>query len=165
MSDDHRRYSLFSKSLKSCVEPVVRPVLKAQGLAASKLISEWEQIVGKELAAHTMPTKLTFTKDKKAEGNLTVACEGAHALTLQHIQPVIMERIASYFGYKAVARITIEQRPVSAKPKMKVAFKPKTRNVDISGIDQVEDPELKQALSGLAKTLSGHTLPTDKPTE
>jgi len=165
MSEEKRRYSLFSKTLKSVVEPVMRPVLKAQGLAASKIISEWEGIVGPELARYTLPSKLTFPRDKNSEGTLTIACEGAHALTLQHLQPVIMERIASYFGYRAVTRISIEQRKISAKetPKKIVSLKHKT--VDASCLEQVDDPELKQALSGLAKTLSGHTLPPSKPTE
>jgi len=162
---EKRRYSLFSKSLKSCVEPVVRPSLKAQGVAASKIIVEWEQIVGKELAAYTMPVKLTFPRDKNSEGTLTVACEGAYSLTLQHIQPVIMERIASYFGYRAVARINIEQRKISKAPPKRTAKVLKPRVVNTSGLEDVTDPELKEALSGLAKTLSGNTMPTEKPKE
>lgn len=162
MSDEKRRYSLFSKTLKSCVDPVVRPVLKSQGMAASKLITEWEYIVGAELARHTLPLKLTFPRDKNAEGTLTVACEGPHALGLQHMMPVIIERIAGYFGYRAVARITIEQRPVNMPaPPRPTRTKP-AKNIDNSCLDAVVDDELKAALSGLAKTFAGHTLPTDK---
>ncbi|MDX2073392.1 MAG: DciA family protein [Alphaproteobacteria bacterium] len=153
-----RRYSLFSKTLKSCVEPVVRPVLKANGLAASKLISEWEQLVGKDMAAHTLPVKLAFAKDKNSEGTLTIACSGVHALTLQHMQPVIIERIASYFGYRAVARIAIEQRPMSAPPAPVIRKIPAAKNVDSTCITEVEDEELRNALSGLAKTFASPTL-------
>jgi len=155
---NRRRYSLFSKTLKSCVEPVVRPVLKAHGTAASKLITEWEHIVGKEMAGHTLPVKLTFAKDKNSEGNLTIACDGAHALTLQHMQPMIMERIAGYFGYKAVARITIEQRKISTEMPKKPAHKHVAKKVDMSCIEEVADDELKTALSGLAKSFTSHTL-------
>ncbi len=153
-----RRYSLFAKSLKSCVDPLVRPVFKAQGLAASKLIAEWEQLVGKELAAHTMPLKLSFAKDKNADGTLTIACSGAHALTLQHMQPVLIERIASYFGYRAVARIQIEQRPMTAPAPAKKTPQRAAKVVDSSGIANVEDEELRTALSGLAKTFATPTL-------
>lgn len=152
-----RRHSLFAKSLKSCVAPLMRPVFKMQGLAASKLISEWEAIIGKELAAHTMPAKLTFAKDKNSDGTLTIACTGAQALTLQHMQPIIIERIACYFGYKAVARIAIEQRPMTAAPTKRI----KAKNpiiVDTSAIAGIEDTELREALSGLAKTFSAPTV-------
>lgn len=152
-----RRYSLFSKTLKSVVEPTLRPVLKQHGVAASKIIAEWQNIVGVELARYTLPVKLTFSKEKNSGGVLTVACEGAHALTLQHIQPIIIERIAGYFGYKAVARITIEQRPIAAAPTKKITAK-KHQKVDKSLLDGVEDEELKAALSQLANSLAGDTL-------
>jgi len=155
----YRRYSMFSKTLKSCVDPVVRPVLKTQGVAASKLIVEWEAIVGKEMAAYTLPIKLTFAKDKNAQGNLTLACDGAHALTLQHMLPVIIERIACYFGYKAVERISIEQRPITQVPVQKTSLrKQAAKTVDTACIAEVEDAELKSALSELAKTFAGHNI-------
>lgn len=150
-----RKFSLFAKPLKGCVESLVRPVFKAQGAAASKLAMEWSQIVGREMAAYTAPTKLTFAKDKNNEGTLTIACEGAHALTFQHMQPVIIERIASYFGYRAVARISIEQRPLSAPAPKKTAKKLVHKNVDISCLDDVKDSDLHAAFSSLAKTLAG----------
>ena len=153
-----RRYSLFSKSLKSCIDPLVRPVFKAQGLAASKLIAEWEQLVGKELARHTLPLKLTFARDKNHGGTLTVSCTGAYAVTLQHMQPILIERIASYFGYKAVERILIEQRPMEAVAPAKRSVAKKGKNVDTSSIADVEDPELREALSALAKTFATPTL-------
>ena len=133
----------------------MRPVFKAQGLAASKLIGEWEQIIGKEMAAHTLPTKLTFAKDKNSGGTLTIACSGAHALALQHMQPIILERIASYFGYRAVARIAIEQRPLSAAPLKKTAQKRTYKKVDTACIMELGDSELHAAFSSLAKTLAG----------
>jgi hypothetical protein len=153
-----RRYSLFSKTLKSCVDPVVRPVLKSHGTAASKLISEWEHIVGKELCEYTLPVKLIFAKDKNAEGTLTIACDGVQALALQHMQPVIIERIASYFGYRAVTRISIEQRQVSQIKVTKPTPKRTEKKLDTACLANVEDDDLKNALSGLAKTFTSHTL-------
>lgn len=159
---DKRRYSLFSKTLRSCVEPVVRPVIKSKGIATSKLISEWESIVGPKLAKNTFPARLSFARDANANGTLTIACDGAHALELQHMQPLIIERIASYFGYRAVARITIEQRAgQSMKPAKPAKKKPTAKPVNMDCLGAVEDPELKEALSGLAKTFAGHSMKPD----
>lgn len=159
-----RRYSLFSKSLKSVVEPVVRPVLKTQGTAASKLMTEWENIVGRDMAQHCFPLKINFPKDRNMDGTLVVACVGAHALALQHLQPVIIERIASYFGYKAVSRMTIEQRSAAPQPKNRKSIRKAAKVLDSSCVETVADPDLKDALSGLAKTLTGHTMPAQKTT-
>lgn len=154
--DDKRRFSLFSKPLQSCIEPVMRPVIKKQGAAASKLISAWSEIVGADIAAHSLPTKLQFPRDKNSGGTLTLACEGAFAPTLQHMTPAIIERLTTYFGYPAVARIQLEQtliptKEASSKPVRKTSI-PK---LDTSSIDTVNDPELKQALASLADTLAG----------
>lgn len=159
---EKRRFSLFSKPLKQCVDPLLRPVFKAQGTASSKLIGEWPQLVGKELAAYTLPVKLHFPKDKNSQGTLTIACSSAHALALQHLQPVIMERIAAYFGYPAVARILIEQRahgsfsaPASPpRPPAKRNSAPARCIPDPLCLNGIDDPELREALSGLAKTFT-----------
>ena len=155
---DKRRYSLFSKSLKSCVEPVIRPSLKQHGAATSKLLLEWENIVGKELASNCHPIKLSFARDKNLEGTLLVACEGPHALTLQHMQPVIIERIASYFGYRAVAKISIEQRPMQHRKPAPKPKAPKPVHVDTGCIDEVTDPDVREALSALANSFAKPTL-------
>lgn len=149
-----RRYSLFAKSLKSCIEPVTKPILKSQGLAGNRILEEWEQIVGSQLATHTLPEKLTFPQGKKTDGTLVIGCESAHALALQHMQPIILERLAVYFGYRAVGRITISQRfvrpvvPAQKKSTIKAVM------VDDDCLSEVEDVELKQALAGFAKTIA-----------
>ena len=149
----YRRSSMFAKSLKSCIEPVTRPLMKTQGLAGSRILEEWEHIVGKKLAHYTAPEKLTFTVGKKTDGTLTIACESAHALELQHMQPIILERIATYFGYKAVARITISQCFVGPTPApiKKSTIKPVNLNTDC--LSEITDPDLKKALEGFAQTL------------
>src|SRR5258708_1653919 len=109
---EKRFYSPFPKLLERCVEPLLRPVLKAQGralkgegLAGSGLLTKWESIGGAELASHVVPEKLSFPPGKKTGGTLTVSVENGFATELQHMQPVILERLAIYFGYQAVARI------------------------------------------------------------
>lgn len=150
-----RRYSLFSKTLKSCVEPVLRPMIKNQGAAASKLITEWPDIVGAEMAAYSTPIRLQFSKDKNRDGTLYIACEGAYALTLQHMTPAIIERLTLYFGYPAVSRIMLEQtltsRTQPEKPKTSVK---KSITIDTACLDEITDPELKKALSDFAQELS-----------
>lgn len=156
MQPDHnkRHFSLFAKPLQNCIEQITRPVFRAQGTAASKIMREWPMIVGAEMAAYSAPIKLTFAKQKNNEGTLTVVCEGAHALALQHMTPLILERITIYFGYRAVARIAIEQR-MSANTKPKAPKRQKqAKNIDMSCLAEVEDSELKDALSGLAKELN-----------
>ncbi|MDE3036902.1 MAG: DUF721 domain-containing protein, partial [Pseudomonadota bacterium] len=154
--NDRRKYSFFPKTLSSCVEPLVRPVMRAKGLAGSRILTEWESIVGRELARHTLPEKIAFPQGKKTGGTLTIAVENGFALELQHMQPKILERVAGYFGYAAISRINISPAvlPVAAPLKTRP---PRQRLAPGSArlADNVEDGALKEALQSLARTLEG----------
>ncbi len=155
MNQDKRRYSLFPKTLGSVVEPLTRPVLKKQGLARTRILTEWSTIVGPELARHCAPEKLSFPAGKKNSGTLTISVEHGFNTELQHMTPLILERLASYFGYAAVSRIVIShgwQVPMEklpAKPRRALPAECVTLT------DGVEDPLLKDALRSLARTLAG----------
>jgi hypothetical protein len=152
---DKRRYSLFPKTLASVVEPVTRPLLKKQGLAGSRILTEWESIVGPELARRSLPEKLSFPAGKKTGGTLTISVENGFATHLQHMQPLILERVAGYFGYAAVSRIQISHGWQPAPPP---ATPPLNRKplpaACLHMADGVEDEELKAALQSLAMTLA-----------
>ncbi len=151
-----RKFSLFPKTLGACVEPITRPALKEQGLAGSRILTEWASIVGPKLAQHSLPENLSFPKGKKTGGTLVISTENGFATEIQHMQPIILERLASYFGYQAIARITISHswvpaKPPAPKPAPKATL-PKGTHLCTEG---VEDPELREALASLAKTLAG----------
>jgi hypothetical protein len=151
----YRKYSLFPKTLSKCVENITRPVLKTQGLAGSRIISEWKSIVGEKLANHCLPQKLSFPTGKKTDGTLSIAVENGFAPELQHSQILILERLAVYFGYRAVARITISHTYVPENRKEITKPIKKTLSADsMALVEQVDDEELRAALTGIARTLS-----------
>lgn len=137
------------------MEPLLRPVVKAHGMGTARLLTQWESVVGPRLAGRTLPEKLSFPKGKKTGGTLTIAAENGFATELQHMQPLILERLATYFGYQAITRIAISHTyiPAAATPPT-----PPVKKVlpDCTALaDTVDDPELKAALQSLAKTLAG----------
>ena len=163
MSEDKpRTYSLFPKTLADCVEPLTRPILKAKGLAGSRIITEWESIVGSKLSLHTMPEKLAFSKGKKVDGTLTISVQNGFATELQYMQPMILERLATYFGYHAISRIVIShtwvESPKAAKTIAKPTLSKAKTSIDFRGLaESVEDDELRAVLQSFAKTLSEPT--------
>lgn len=156
--ENRRRSSLFPKQLGACIEPLTRPVLKAKGLAGSRILTQWPAIVGKELAAHSMPEKLSFPPGKKAGGTLTISVESGFATQIQFMQPVILEKLATYFGYKAVERVVISHTQVPAATAVKRPPKPPVLGKEsVKEAGQVEDDELRKALESFARTLSGES--------
>lgn len=158
MSANKRTFSFFPKSLENLIEPLTRPVFKTQGLGGSRIVSQWPSIVGAELAAHTLPEKLSLPKGKKTDGTLVISCENGFATELQHRIPQIMERLAAYLGYQAVSRIVISHSWTPAPEAPTPPPPAPTLPSNASGLtDGIADPELKSALQSLAKTLSGQS--------
>ncbi len=151
----YKRHSMFPKTLSQCIEPITRPVFKTQGLAGTKIISEWASIVGDKLANHCIPQKLSFAAGKKNDGTLSIAVENGFATELQHLQPIILDRLATYFGYKAVIRITISHTYVAEPEKLSdTPHKSKLPNKSINITEQIEDEDLRIALTNIARSLS-----------
>jgi hypothetical protein len=124
---------------------------KRFGFVQSALVTRWPEIVGARWAAASNPESLRFPPGKKADGVLTIVVRGAHAPMMQHIAPEIIERVNRFFGYVAVARLTIRQGEV-AKPMPRSAqpsLKPAPAEVG-EGLKVIADPELRAVLESLA---------------
>lgn len=155
--DGYRKTSMFPKTLAQCIEPVARPALKAQGLAGSRIITQWPSIVGTKLAMHCAPEKLSFPVGKRSNGTLVISVENGFAPDIQHQQPLILQRLSSYFGYQAVSRIVISHTyiPAIQKKAAKPAAKKNTPHtaIEFNSAD-IKDDELRKTLESFAKTLS-----------
>ena len=86
---------------------IATPVLGKQGLGEAQLLQQWPAIVGEDLARHCWPVKLSFPRGQRRDGTLRLRVISALALEIQHREPVLLERINGYFGYRAVARLEI----------------------------------------------------------
>ncbi|MBT06428.1 MAG: hypothetical protein CMM32_05870 [Rhodospirillaceae bacterium] len=85
---------------------ITREAFRDRGFYQASILTNWADIVGKEMASRSCPEKIS-----KA-GVLTVRVEGSFALEFQHIEPQLLERIATHFGHKAVGRISLRQGPI-----------------------------------------------------
>lgn len=103
-----RKRRPFPRSLAECIAPAADPVLTGRGKLQARLTRDWGRIAG-EAAAISLPHSLTFPKQSASEGVLTLAVPAAHAMEIQYMEPLLLERIASYLGYRAVTRIRIQQ--------------------------------------------------------
>lgn len=101
---------LFPHSLKDVIEKASRPILKKRGFSEARIISDWHGIVGKEVANYALPLRIQFLRGQTIGGTLTISTHPAYALEIQQLTPQILEKIASYFGYRAIERIVIEQQ-------------------------------------------------------
>src|SRR3954451_24876942 len=79
------------------------------GFIQSSIVSRWGEIVGERYARASCPESIKFPTGKKAGGALTLLVDGAHAPLIQHLTPMIVERVNRFFGYVAINRIVFRQ--------------------------------------------------------
>lgn len=150
------------RRLPDLLGKVLDPASRRRGLAEAGVLTDWPRIVGEVLAARCQPVKLTGNS-RGHGGILHVHVAGSAALELQHSEPQLLERINSYFGYPAVARLRLIRAPL-ALPRHAPTIAPvpldAAARAEIEAVVQpVADDALRAALSGLGAALKGQARP------
>lgn len=150
-----------ARSVADMLPDIGRAAFRRFGFVQSSVVSRWPEIVGPRYADVSTPESIRFPVGRRADGVLTLQVDGAHAPMMQHVMPVIIERVNRFFGYPAVARVTIRQGAASAPPEPKRA-PPSLRPVPIElgdSLRAVVDPELRACLASLAGALAATSGP------
>ena len=135
---------------------------RGRGFATSALLSQWQAIVGADLAHFTMPDRVvwprrrddpdepTAHRGRRDDGAvLVLRVDGPRAIEVQHRSGQILERVNSHFGYRAVSELRILQAPVARKPARPPA---PPRSIDpgaLAAPAEIEDQGLRAALMRL----------------
>ena len=145
-----------ARSCGDLVGDVAGMTFKRFGFVQGAVVSRWAEIVGERYARVSSPESIRFPAGKKAGGTLTLSVEGAHAPLIQHLGPLIIERVNRFFGYEAVTKIAFSQGR-APRPKVNVQ-RPATAPVPKElgeGLRHITDPELRTVLESLAGKLAG----------
>jgi hypothetical protein len=136
------------------------------GFIQGSIVSRWAEIVGERYAKVSSPESIRFPTGRKAGGVLTLLVDGAHAPLIQHLTPIIVERVNRFFGYAAIDRIVFRQgKPVATAPKRQ---RPQLRPIPQElgeGLREIADPELRACLESLAVQIAATSGPPSLPEE
>ena len=105
-----------AERLGALVVATVGPAFSRRGFASTDLATRWAAVVGPGTARYSRPLQMQWPRHGAENGvgaTLVVACHPAFALDLQQMAPVLMERINQRLGWRAVARLSIRQMPVT----------------------------------------------------
>jgi hypothetical protein len=155
--------SLRPRSVSELLPDVGGAAFRRFGFVQSSIVSRWREIVGERYAGVSSPESIRFPPGKKSNGVLTLVVEGAHAPMIQHVAPVIVERVNRFFGYPAVARVSFRQGIVQLA-KAKRPAPPSLRPIPAElgdSVRAVADPELRAVLEGLARGLAAKDGPVE----
>jgi hypothetical protein len=146
------------RSVGETLPAIAGRVLGKHGLGEAQLVARWEAVVGVELAQETLPLKLSFPAGGRRHGTLRLRVTPGAALTVQHREPQILERINGFFGYGAVARLALQQGPLPEQPPVNPAPRPLTsaEAQDLADrLSELPDSSIKSALLRLGAAILG----------
>ena len=121
------------------------------GFIQASVVSRWSEIVGERYAKVSSPESIRFPAGKKSGGTLNIVVQGAHAPLMQHLAPVIVERVNRFFGYHAVAKLAFRQGAPLGRDR--APKRPQLQTVPKQlgeGLREIADPELRACLEALA---------------
>ena len=94
------------------VNKIIYSILKNRHPIIAEMFVNWIKIVGIKLSFKSHPLKIvTTTAQQKKINILYIAVDNSSVLTeMSYHQELIIERIAVYFGYKAIHKIKLSVR-------------------------------------------------------
>lgn len=167
----------IGKSVGSFVPGLAQKAFEKFGFSTVALLTEWPAIVGQELAGYTRPERLKWPRKVSCSGDadsgfegrpgatLVLRVEPSRALDVQYGTTQIIERINSYFGYRAVADLRLQQLSLDAGNRGASAPMPEkaeasgaapSRASDDELLAGVVDDELRASLQRLQAGIVGH---------
>jgi hypothetical protein len=146
------------RAIAATVPKVTRRALGRRGFAEGGLASDWTAIVGAELAERCIPERLAHARRAGGEGGtLTLRVEPGFATELQHLAPLLMDRINGHLGYRAVGRLKLRHAGPRARPAAQPApARPLSEDEERelrARVGAVEDESLRGALERLARAV------------
>jgi hypothetical protein len=154
---------IFAKPLRDSVGKLIGESFRQRGFASAALVTRWAEIAGAEIAAHSEPLKIQWTRPPRSQspagvaveggqepGTLVLRVEGPAAIEIQHAADVICERVNRFLGWRAVARLALRQAPLrrgERKPSRTVDSAAAARIA--ASLPEIADDDLRQAVARL----------------
>jgi hypothetical protein len=160
----------FAKPLRETVGKLIGKTFAQRGFASAELVTRWAEIAGPDIAAHSEPLKIQWTRPVRAPaapsgaaadggqepGTLVLRVEGPAAIEIQHEADVICERVNRFLGWRAVTRIALRQAPLRHGQRKPVRAIDAAATADMAArLPDVADEDLRQALARLGAAVRG----------
>jgi len=154
----NKRAKSYARPLADLVRRTLADTFARQGFASTELVTHWNDIVGAEIAAHCEPMRLKWPRggdvDAPEPATLMLRVEGPVAIEIQHLSPVILERVNRFFGWRAVGRLALRQAPLARRPQSPVRPAPDPQAAArLAATIDVEDEDLRNALARLGAAI------------
>jgi hypothetical protein len=142
------------RPLSDLLHKTLSEAFAKQGFASAELVTRWTEIVGADIADHSQPEKIQWTRTRDGQlaepGKLVLRVEGPMALEIQHLSGIILERVNRFLGWQAVGSIRLRQAPLRRTQRdVEPAPDPELAARVTAGLADIQDEKLRNALARL----------------
>ena len=97
------------KKISNIISRIAEPIVKKKGFYHTKIITDWQEIIGEDLSKETCPIKIISNKQKnKTLFTLYIEVNNASTATqLSYLEEFLIEKISNYIGYKVINKIKL----------------------------------------------------------
>ncbi len=162
----HPKRTFVPQAIGDAVNKINRKFSSNFGKIEFIIHSKWSDIAGSYFADFSEPVNITKIPDYENEigeviykNHLNVKVAPAAALEFQHFKSTILEKINSYFGYKAIIDLRIQQNYIpnnnnTNSRKMANKLLSKEENKLISDeLNHLDNDDLKESLFKLGSNI------------
>ena len=155
------------KKIGDTLGKVNRVFANKYGKTEFLILSKWPQIVGSFFAEHSEPDKISRLTEDFDEFDqpifknfLHVRVSPAAAVEFQHYKDTIIEKINSFFGYKAIADLRLQQNFIAKKKKVQTSkaggfeITENEKELVKKEIQNIKDKELEKSIVNLGLSIN-----------
>ncbi len=145
------------QSIDQRLSHLLKPIFdgsKKEFLLINNLVKNWQDVVGKKYVKFCYPKSVRLEKTGSGSVLTIAAHNSAIGFFLENSNEIILERIATIFGFKAINRIVIKQEPkdVSFGP-TEIKLLSHEEEFIQQKISLIENQELAQTLKNLGREI------------
>lgn len=136
---------------RNAVAKIMRPLARKHGAGSTGLASHWEAIVGPRFAKISKPMKFASGREGRT---LVITAPGPAAALIMASSDKIIDRANGFLGQGHIRHIKIIQTKIRTESSRRPAPRGLSSQASDqlhSGLENVDDPELKEALADLGR--------------
>ena len=158
-----RKRSYGFKKTSTLLEGQIKATSQSRGFAVSRLLTQWTEVVGAEMASITRPVKISYPRHGLG-ATLTLLAAPAQAPMVQMQLPRMIEQVNACYGHRAISKISVTQTAPTGFAEGQAVFQPAPKREEVGVAKDVahkarqtaapvQDDSLRDALQRLGENV------------
>ena len=107
-NNELKKYTQGLRKFKSTIPKNVKKIINKKGNLFYDILEKWDYLVGNKISSISYPKSIKLNKGENSN-TLQLAVNRGDEITIEYSKREIIDKLNSYFGYKAINNVKIEK--------------------------------------------------------